>query len=283
MTFTRASLAHATRAGRRGHAGSPRYAPQMPSRAILALTASVFATLAITPAAWAPDGEANVGVTASFDRRVIAPGQIAVATLALTNRGPDRARAVSVDARTDGARILRAAALPGRCTGSGGSTRCAFPVLGFGSFPGITLTLAPNAGARRIAVAARVTSRSTRDPLERDDTTASSIAVARRSLPPSFAEVSFVFTSPRTAVGGKPFTAVLTLLNRGPASPALAGPVRVTPSPAARVELSPVPHTLRVGEQRRVRVRVTPPRRGRLVIAIRVGTTGRAQVNVLVR
>jgi hypothetical protein len=255
----------------------------MPRRATLALVAGVIATLAVTPAAWAPDRVANVGVSASFDRRAIAPGQIAVATVALTNRGPDRARAVVVEARVDGARILRATASPGRCTGSRGGTRCAFPVLGFGSFSGITLTLAPSAGTRRIALAARVTSRRTRDPVTRDDATASSIAVVRQSLPSSFAEVSFVFTSPRTAVVGRPFTAVLTLLNRGPASPALAGPVRVTPTPPARVQLSPVPYSLRVGEQRRVGVRVTPARRGRLVIAIGVGANGRAQVNVLVR
>jgi hypothetical protein len=255
----------------------------VPSRVAPLLVAVVTGAFVLTPGAWAPDRAANVGVAASFDRRAIAPGQVAVATVQITNRGPNPARGATVAAQVEGARILHARTLPGRCRVVGErSARCSFPPLGFGSFPGVTLELRPATGTRRVAVDAQAATRVTRDPVARDNRSTAALPV-NRAVPASFAEISFVFTAPTNAVAGRPFTAVLTLLNRGPASPAIVEPVQITPIPAARVRLPPLPPALRVGEHRDVRLQITPTRPGRLAIRVAVGATGRATAFVSVR
>lgn len=248
----------------------------MPSRAVRALAAGGIVALCLAPAAWAPDGVANVGVSVTFDRGRVARGQVAVAEIALANRGPDRAAGLVVEARVDGGRPLRAHAVPGWCAKPRGQTvRCAFRILGFGSGPAVTLQVMAGDGTRPLRVDAAIAARMTRDPASDNDRAAAAVRVVGRGPVSSWAEISFVVTTPATVRVGEPFTAVLTLLNRGPAA-ATVRRISVTPQPDARVSLSALPRRLRVGEERAVRARITPVATGALTIRVRVGTSGNA-------
>ena len=248
----------------------------MPSGAARSLAAGGIVALCLAPAAWAPDGVANVGVSVSFDRSRVARGQVAVAEITLANRGPDRAAGLVVEARVDGGRPLRAHAVPGWCAKPRGQTiRCAFRILGFGSGPTATLQVLAGDGTRPLRVDAAIAARRTSDPASDNDRAGAVVRVVGRGPVLSWAEISFVVETPTTARVGEPFTAVLTLLNRGPAAAAVRR-ISVTPQPDARVSLSALPRRLRVGEERAVRVRITPAETGPLTIHVRVGTNGDA-------
>ena len=255
----------------------------MPSRVGRALAAGGIVALCLAPAAWAPDGVANVGVSVSFDRNRVARGQVAVAEIALANRGPDRAAGLVVEARVEGGRPLRAHAVPGWCAKPRGQTvRCAFRILGFGSGPVATLHVTAGDGKRPLRVDATIAARMTRDAGSDNDHASAAVRVVGRGPVSSWAEISFVVATPTTVRVGEPFTAVLTLLNRGPAA-AVVRRISVTPQPDARVSLSALPRRLRVGEERTVRARITAVATGPLTIRVRVGTNGHAVAVVDVR
>ncbi len=255
----------------------------MPILAARSFAAGGIVALCLVPTAWAPDGIADVGVSLTFDRGRVARGQVAIAELALANRGPDRAAGLVVEARVEGGRPLRARAVPGWCAKPRGQTiRCAFRILGFGSGPTATLQVVAGDGTRPLRIDAAIDGRMTRDPASGNDRATAAVRVTNHTPASSWAEISFIVTTPRTARVGEPFNAVITLLNRGP-SVATVRRISVTPEPAARVLLSALPRRLRVGEQRAVRAEITPLTAGALTIRVRVGTSGNAVATVDVR
>lgn len=257
---------------------------QLVSRLIRAVGGClVVSVLAATPA-WAPDSSARLDIAAAFDRRSVFAGQVTVIEVGLQNRGPNRATGVVIETQVTGGRILRARAQPGWCAPprAGHVVRCAFRTLGFGSGPHVTLHVLPQRGVAAVRAEARVAARRTRDPVAAADRSRAAVRVARRAVLTSYAELSFVLQTPSVAVAGRPFRALLRVLNRGPA-PARVVPLSVTPVPDARVELSRLPGRLARGQEEAVTVDVTARRPGSLALRVRVGRGGNAIATLQVR
>jgi hypothetical protein len=252
----------------------------MRQRAAAMLAAGGLA-LGLAPAAWAPDGVANVSVSAAFDRGSITRGQVAVAAVELQNRGPDAATGIVVELRVAGARVLRALPSAGSCTRAAPTrVRCRFGRLGFGTGPEVVIHALGAPGARTIRLSARIVQTATPDGARADDDAGAAIRVSEPGArAPS--ETSFTFTTRADATVGTRFVATLRLLNRGP-GPVEGPTVRFEVRPHARVTLSPLPRRLGVGEERAVRVTMTPLSPGPLSIDIFVGATGRGHATVRV-
>ena len=159
--------------------------------------------------------------------------------------------------------------------------RCTFRPLGFGSRPVAIVYVLADHDSQAVRVEAQLVRTNTPDLSSADNDAAASVRIGRRAPLPSLIETSFTFTGPADATVGRRFAAKLRLLNRGP-WPIDAPSVRLDVSPQARLVISSLPRRLGVGEERIVRVLITPLIPGRLAIDVLVGQDGRARAIVRV-
>jgi hypothetical protein len=254
----------------------------MRRRWLVSLVAGVGLAVSVGQALSAAAPTARLAVDASFDRRTVLPGQVAVFEVVARNSGPDEARGVVVDLRVVGASLLSARTISGSCTREVGLVRCALSPIAPGSTARIVGVAKPGRGAARVLGSASIVRRVTTDPGDEDDVDTASALVSGKPVSKTYAEVSFVLESPSTVVAGRPFTAVLRLLNRGPAG-ATIGRVSIVPSPSAPTVVSRAPGSLAAGEERAVIARVTPTRAGALRLNVRVGRSSTHVARIFVR
>jgi hypothetical protein len=255
----------------------------MRRRWALTLVAGVSLLVLVGQSQSATDASAKLSVEASFDRKSVLPGQVAVFETSVLNAGPDDARGVTVELRVEGATLVSARTLSGTCESVQPSLRrCTLAPVAAGTPARIVAVAKPKRANARILGSARIANRSTSDPSAAVDRDIASAFVRGEPVSRSYTEISFVLESPSTVVAGRAFTAVLRLLNRGPAS-ATVGRVSITPAPSAPIVLSRAPGTLSVGEERAVIARITPARAGPLRLNVRVGRSGTHVARLFVR
>jgi hypothetical protein len=253
----------------------------MRRRAAMTLVAGVSLAASIAHAAPAPT--ARVTVDAGFDRRSILPGQVAVMEVHVRNLGPDTARGLVVETRLTGAPLVRARSISGRCSRvSGALARCSLAPLAPRTGARIVVVARGETAGARLLGSAWIVRRSTDDPSEAVDLDTARSRVVAHPVSDSYAELSFVLEAPSTVVAGRPFRAVLRLLNRGPAA-VNVGQVRITPAPEARTVLSAIPARLAAGQERAVVARITPARAGPLRLNVRVGRSANHVARLFVR
>ena len=255
----------------------------MRRRWALTLVAGLSLAVFVTQSTSAPAPTARLTVDAAFDRRTVLPGQVAVMEVKVRNGGPDEARGAVVELRVVGASLLRARTISGRCSAPRGAlARCTLPVIPPGTVTHIAVAAKAKPASARLLGSAWIVRRATKDPSDEVDLETTSSLVSGRPVSSTYTEISFVLESPSTVVAGRPFTAVLRLLNRGPVS-ATVGRVSITPAPSSPIVLSRAPGTLAVGEERAVVARVTPMRAGALRLNVRVGRSATHVAQLFVR
>lgn len=221
----------------------------------------------------------SLDASGSFDRRVVQPGQIAVALVTVTNRGPEVGGRAMVEITARGGTIVRTRATGSRCARpvGGRRVRCTMGVTAFGVVTGIVVHVRAGV-ADAVSLRSRLSSTSSPGSTKADE---ARIPISRNRADAA-TELSFVLEAPARAVVGRPFTARFRILNRGPGNVTISA-IKLTTQPSARVRLSQLPRRLRAGAEHVVVARITPVRLGRLVLDLRVGSGGRARLGVDVR
>ncbi len=249
------------------------------ARHSLLVVAATVAALGALPAQ-ATDTASVLGVSARFDRGTVQPRQIAVAEVAVGNRGPETGGTAVLTLTTRGGSIVRTRTIGGRCARPQGERRvlCTVRISAFGTVASVVLHIRADAAAGAVSVNAHLA----HVGKPGDPKTAVARVPIARDAAGAFAVLSFSLTAPAAAVVNRPFAARFRILNRGPGT-AVIDRLRLTTSPGARVVLPQLPTRLAAGAESAVVARITPLRTGKLVLDLRVGSEGRARLAINVR